>query len=65
MKRAWRGLIALLGGTTAIVATASAAHASVPFSTAGMSIVASCDQNVTAGHFACFALRRADKILVR
>jgi subtilase family serine protease len=59
VKVALRGLTVLVGGATMI---ASAAALATPASAAssGMKVVNSCSQNVGAGHYACFALRRSD-----
>jgi Putative Ig domain len=55
---ALRGLTVLVGGTT--IALSAAALATPSSAAVPMTIVNSCSQNVGAGHYACFALRRSD-----
>jgi subtilase family serine protease len=58
---AMRGLTVLVGGTAIAIALSTNALATPSHSsTAGGKTVDSCSQNVTAGHYTCFAMRRSD-----
>jgi subtilase family serine protease len=59
VKVALRGLTVLVSGVTI---AASAAALATPASAAAstVKVVNSCSQNISAGHYACFALRRSD-----
>ena len=62
MNVALRGLTALVGGTAlalSVVALATPASAATAGATS-VKVVDSCNQHVTAGHFACYAIRRTD-----
>ncbi|MCU1657991.1 MAG: hypothetical protein JWO57_2647, partial [Pseudonocardiales bacterium] len=61
MNVALRGLTVLAGSTAVVISLSTAALATPahPGST-GVSTVDSCVQNVSPGHFACFAMRRSD-----
>jgi subtilase family serine protease len=61
VKVATRGLTVLVGGTAIAIALSTNALATPahPGST-GVKTVNSCAQNVSVGHYACFAMRRAD-----
>jgi Putative Ig domain len=59
-----RGLTVLVGGATialsAVALQATANSASAAPAPAARSVVHNCTQHVRAGHYACFAMRRAD-----
>jgi Putative Ig domain len=59
VKVALRGLTVLVGGVT-IAASAAALATPASAASSGIKVVHSCSQNVGAGHYACFALRRSD-----
>ena len=60
MNVAQRGLTVLVGGT-ALAMTLSTTSLANPVSLpTGIKVVNSCSQDVAAGHYTCFALRRAD-----
>ncbi|MDP9117304.1 MAG: putative Ig domain-containing protein [Actinomycetota bacterium] len=64
MKLVVRGLTVLICGVALVagitIATTAAVAAPVAGASNGPSVVNSCSQSVTAGQYACFAMRRAD-----
>jgi hypothetical protein len=61
VKVATRGLTVLVGSTAIAIALSANALATPAHPGAtGIKTVDSCNQNVSAGHYACFAMRRSD-----
>ena len=61
MNVAMRGLTVLVGGTALAISVSTAASA-IPAhrGSNGVTTVDSCNQSVSPGHYACFAMRRSD-----
>jgi subtilase family serine protease len=57
---AQRGLTVLVGGTAIAMALSTQALAQPAPAATGMTVVNSCSQNASPGHFSCYALRRSD-----
>ncbi|MCW2496544.1 putative Ig domain-containing protein [Jatrophihabitans sp.] len=60
MNVAQRGLTVLVGGTALAMTLSTTALATPASTSTGIKVVNSCSQNVAAGHYTCYAMRRTD-----